>query len=542
MIHDSQVLEPYSVISSDVCIIGAGVAGLALASELFNTRASVTIVESGSETPDALAQSLNHGENIGLRYYELDKSRARGFGGTSHLWHCELTGPQLGVRLMAMDEIDFEERDWVPNSGWPFRKAVLDPYYERAHLFCGIGPYDYTPEAWKGLLGSKAKPLFKSESQVETKVFQFAVKELLYKKHKAAFSDCQQAAVYLNATAMEVVANNAATAIDHIAARTPKGTPIRFQARWYVLAAGGLETARLMLASNGIEKCGIGNRHDNVGRYFMEHPHLWPGYIIPNKSELLNQIDLYRVQNVAGTAIMGKLALTQQVQRREQLLNLVTSVHPGFRLLNTEGLRAIRSALRDIRNRKWGGEIINNVWSGFRDWQSILHHGYRFSRAGIDGAYRHRATAENVLRFNVMAEQIPNPESRVRLIRERDFMGMNRIALDWRLTSQDIESIRKSLDLIGNQFVAAGLGRLGPQLKDDSIPHTIHGGWHHMGTTRMDNNPRTGVVDADCRVHGYGNLFIAGASVFPTVGCANPVLTIVAMSLRLGDHLKKHLC
>jgi choline dehydrogenase-like flavoprotein len=137
-----------------------------------------------------------------------------------------------------------------------------------------------------------------------------------------------------------------------------------------------------------------------------------------------------------------------------------------------------------------------------------------------------------------MTEQIPNRESRVLLGSERDSLGQHRVQLDWRLTSQDIDSIRRSQIILAEEMRRHGVGELIVELKDDSIPPRIHGGWHHMGTTRMDDDPKKGVVDRDSRVHGISNLFVAGASVFPTSGYANPVLTLIAMTLRLAQHMK----
>jgi choline dehydrogenase-like flavoprotein len=155
MIINTEELADGGTVTADICIVGAGVAGIALASEFLGTHRSIALVESGGLEPSARTQSLNVGNNIGVPYYELDQTRTRGFGGTSHNWRCELGGADLGVRLIGLDAIDFEKRPWVPNSGWPIGKDELDPFYAKAHTFCEIGPYSYTVDGWKSHLPPK---------------------------------------------------------------------------------------------------------------------------------------------------------------------------------------------------------------------------------------------------------------------------------------------------------------------------------------------------------------------------------------------------
>ena len=151
--------------------------------------------------------------------------------------------------------------------------------------------------------------------------------------------------------------------------------------------------------------------------------------------------------------------------------------------------------------------------------------------------------ARRAIFFMNELEQAPNPASRVRLIEQRDALGMPRVQLEWRLSGLDKRSIRRAHELLARELGRAGLGRLQLMLSEDEHrwPPELGGGRHHMGTTRMHRDPARGVVDPDCRVHGVGNLYVAGSSVFPTVGAANPTLTIVALALRLADHLVEQL-
>jgi len=538
MLIDSRSLEAGTTVYADICIVGAGVAGVALAHELAKSNLEVALVESGDRQPNPRMQSLNIGQNIGIPYYDLDRARARAFGGTSHLWHCDIGTAQLGVRLMGLDGIDFEKRDWVPNSGWPFSKADLDPFYVRAHDFCKIGPYTYRPDDWSGAADASRGEFIDQPSPVHTRIFQFARKDFLYDVHRRALEESSNVAVYLNATVLNVRPSEAGGAIEHLDASTPERKRISFRAKHYVLATGGIETARLMLASNDRQSMGLGNSNDVVGRYFMEHPHLWSGYIIPARPEHLYEMGLYAVHRVKGVAIMGKLMLDEGIQRQQQLLNFATSLHPRRKQDTVEGAVELKRIVREASRLRFPRRSAADLGIVIRGWRDLLP--YAFDRV-LDKLrpQREKSREPNALVLNVMAEQVPNPESRVVLQRERDFLGMSRVSLDWKLTGQDIDSIRRSQELIGQEVHRQSLGKMVVELKDEQVPPTIHGGWHHMGTTRMHEDPRQGVVDANCTVHGISNLHIAGASVFPTVGCANPVLTTVALALRLADHLSK---
>jgi choline dehydrogenase-like flavoprotein len=537
MIIDSHDLPDGKTITSDICIVGAGVAGIALANEFLNLPYTVTIIESGGLEPNIRTQSLNMGKNIGVPYYELDQSRTRAFGGTSHHWCCELGGPQLGVRLIGLDEIDFEKREWVPNSGWPYPKRELDPYYEKAHAFFEIGPYTYNVNDWKHCLPEIDIPLFPPDHIVETKIFQFAKKELLYHKYREVIDRAKNVITYINATVLNIDTNESGREVSGLQAGTIDGRRFRFQAGRYILAAGGIEIPRLLLLSNNLHRNGLANEYDNVGRYFMEHPHIWTGYIIPANVDLFNKINLYKVHNVNNTAVMGKFTISADLQRQEKLLNFTTSIHPSNMFFVPDGVLQLKKTMSNLKRGRFSRTDRKQLSYALRKLPNVFTHAYRKLRRTIDRGFRHRQNMSNVLLLNPMTEQIPNPESRVTLGPERDLFGQNRVHLNWQLTSQDINSIRRSQNILGTELKKYGIGELVIELADDSIPHGIHGGWHHMGTTRMDNDPKKGVVDQNCRVHGLSNLFVAGASVFPTVGYANPVLTTVALTMRLADHL-----
>ena len=304
------------------------------------------------------------------------------------------------------------------------------------------------------------------------------------------------------------------------------GSRFGVRARVYVLAAGGIENARLLLLSNDVEANGLGNGYGLVGRFSMEHVWYPSGTIVLRQP---TRYDLYEAEREVAddVAVRAHVALPADILQREGL--------PQF--------RATLQPIDDHRSQDFS-------WSG---WYLGRHLGaleapeypvYHLSNVLNDlrGAVRQMSGATDwpmAYRLANYIEQTPNPDSRVFLSGERDALDQNRAAVDWRLSPLDEECIRRAQELIAMEVGRAGLGRMRIEIENDEavLLEGASGGSHHMGTTRMHENPRLGVTDRDCRVHGIANLYVAGSSVFPCAGYPNPTLTIVALSLRLADHL-----
>lgn len=242
---------------------------------------------------------------------------------------------------------------------------------------------------------------------------------------------------------------------------------------------------------------------------------------------------------------MGKITLNENTLRKERLLNWVTSIHPSHRLsynhylgYDEPGVFAIREIKRILQKGEPTKNTSNLFHDALSDPNSITKFIYRKVKDHIKRDFS-RSKHITVYRLNPMVEQAPNPESRVFLGTERDALGQPRIRLNWQLTPLDTHTITRAMEILDEELQRAGLGHLIIETKKDSVPKGIHGGWHHMGTTRMHSDPKYGVVNPNCRVHGVSNLYIGGASTFPTSGYANPVLTTVALTIRLADHIRK---
>jgi choline dehydrogenase-like flavoprotein len=560
MLIDARTVERDHVIETDVCVVGAGLAGITLARECIGADFRVCLLEGGGFEPDEATLALSKGENVGLPYDRLDGARHRAFGGNSNIWSLDLGEGRLGVRLRPLDAIDFEHRDWMPNSGWPFDLHHLDPYYRRAQRVFQLGPYAYEAADWGG--GHEDSQLLLEQGRVESKVFQFARADPFYDQYRTEILRAPNVTGYLHANVLGLGISADGRRVDAVrVACVPGGTFVLLplddgmqrtrvaplprnefsvSAKIVVLATGGTENPRLLLISNDVHPNGIGNRHDLVGRYFMEHPHLWSGKIVPNDQTLVNRLPLYGLHDVAGTPIMAKLALSEEVRRRERLMGYCVSIHPHtFQPRSVESAGRIARALRRGRMPGHSGRDLADVARGLDDVARAVRHRVidraAGAPAGSNVSYRRPIRG---FRLNHMSEQAPNPESRITLSDSRDALGARRVRLHWRLDRADIRTIVRSQEIIDQELRRAKVGHLQIDLADDTVPDTIHGGWHHMGTTRMQDDPKRGVVDRDTRVHGTANLYVAGSSVFPTGGYANPSLTICALAIRLADHIK----
>ena len=547
MIRDTRSLQEDETIDADVCIVGAGTAGLTIAREFIGQRFNVCLLESGGMKPDRETQSLFWGENIGHPYFQLDTARVRYYGGSTNRWHIPIGDNCVGARMRPLDTIDFEKRDWVPHSGWPFRKVKLDPFYERAQAICKIAPATYDVSDWEDSEKSPRLP-FVGEN-IKTVIFKFGSRIPFVKDYADAISQAANITTYLYANVIEIETNETGEKITRLRVACLGGNKSWFSARMFILAAGAIEIPRLLLLSNKNQDAGLGNQNDLVGRFFMEHPHFWSGIYAPSSSDIFKSASLYgHIHNVKKVPIIGKLSLTDDVVRQEKLLGYVAELMPRITLKTSlnqflyPGLdsKSVKS-FKIIRASIIHGDMPDNLYLHLKNMVAGLDDLFVATFRTIRKRAHKIFNKKRILLFKIanMCEQIPNPDSRVSLSNDRDCFGQNRVQLDWRLSPIDITSAIRSQEILDSELRRSGLGRLFLEINEETASEKIKGGWHHMGTTRMHNDPRKGVVDENCRVHGISNLFIAGPSVFPTSGYANPSLTIVALAVKLSDHIKE---
>ncbi|MCW2713286.1 MAG: oxidoreductase, partial [Frankiales bacterium] len=342
--------------------------------------------------------------------------------------------------------------------------------------------------------------------------------------------------VMVHATVTELRTDDAPCEVSSVAVASRPGHTFRVEAGRYVLACGGIDNARLLLASTSRSASGVGNQHDLVGRFFQEHLAVRSGDWSPSARGLAGSDTLYDALEVDGSCVHAKIAPSPEVVRKQGLLNTTFFLDPMSRSRASAAVASVVSLKHALRDRPVPGGLTRHAGNVVRG----APHVARVAGEVLAGR-RGRPVAPPVLRqLRCMAEQAPNPLSRVRLDgRRRDALGVPTAVLDWQLSELDRVSLRRAQDVVATAFETAGLGRITRLLGEEAPAADVRGQWHHMGTTRMAREPRQGVVDPAGRVHGMSNLYVTGSSVFPTSGYANPTLTILALALRLASHLRE---
>ena len=533
----------------DLCIVGAGAAGIAIARRFIGTSLRVCLLEGGGAFGEEASQALYEGVSIGSPSLDAGTSRMRVFGGSCNLW---------GGGCIPFAPYDLLPREWVPHSGWPLSYDELKPYYERARVYCQIDAHDFDNGSFTTPLARAPIP-FDSNKLVNQV---FARSPVLFgRDYRDELAQSRTITVLLHANLLELEASADGTSVRQARIGAIDGRRSVIRARHYVLASGGIENARLLLLSDSIVANGLGNTHDVVGRYFMDHPCGKMGTVITDTPATLTR-PYDRNLGKGPAPVFPEIGLSQVFQRQHGLLN--GRVHPfpveGVVPKGIQALRDLRASLHPTvkdENTKLEERLCEALKNGPTNGHKVApsaSKGMLALRVGLGIGDIARAMLQkladkptvqsNHVELIGYFEQAPNPQSRITLSDERDALGLRKVCVDWQLAALDRHTYRTAATLFGEELARACNGRfeLEPWLandtaKTDAVPH-VHTTAHHLGTTRMSDDPATGVVDGECRVHGIDNLHIAGSSVFPTGGWAFPTFTIVALSLRLADRLQ----
>jgi choline dehydrogenase-like flavoprotein len=483
MLLDADDIEHGTARECFVCVAGAGAAGITLARELSRRGLKVCLLEGGGLEFDEPSQSLYEGVvEPPLPPDYLLLSRLRYFGGTTNHWQ--------GF-LRPLEPWDFETRSWIPHSGWPITRQDLDPYFLRAAAVLEIP--DRLPEDRH--LGSPDERLFLG--CFHRRPLRFGPRYLSELQADGRIE------LVLHATAIHLGLAPSGRTVERLEVATPRGRSWNVRARHYVLALGAIENARLLLLSDDVVAHGVGNERDLVGRFFSDHA------VFRKVAKLGSRATQSPLHERPEGADHQTCFVTLAGQEAHgiggcaigvDLLPQDASPSPGLAKLRTPALDAVMEEL--------GAPTLQVP--------EVL-------------------PALHVRTFDVRPEIAPDPESRVTLDEELDAHGKRRVRLRLRQGPLDLRTAARSLELFATALGRLGLGRV--WIDSQAVEERIRPGAHHSGTTRMHDDPSRGVVDRHCRVHGVANLFLAGGSVFPTAGAVNPTLTIVALALRLCDHL-----
>jgi len=476
-----------ATIEAEIAVVGGGVCGLVLARELDRLGLGVLLLESGSLGPDPGAQLLNAGDVAGDPYAGLSATRHRQLGGTAHTWNTPVPGG-MGAKYAPLDSEEV--------AGWPVPWPELERWYRAAQEACGLGPYAFDAGSWS----DPARPPWEGpDDLLENRVYQFGPGDRFTARYPAELAASSGVRVVTTATVTALHRDGAR--VRELEVRLARGTACRVRAHQVVLAAGGIENARLLLAG--------GFRHEWLGRGFMEHPRDYSMALRPARDVDFGSGEFYDAHQARdGTVICGRLGVTARARDRERLPSASISL-----LLRP---RERRPSLATRLLRRLG--VVAPPGGGY-GWSTR----------------RHRSRDFDAYQLVVNLEQRPHPENRVVLGPETDRYGVPRALLHYRWRPEEQQHLDRLRRLLADWFAAGGHGQLEYR---EGIPPDPNA-HHHMGTTRMAAVPAQGVVTPEARVHGVANLWVAGSSVFPTAGFANPTLTAVALSLRLAHHLRE---
>ena len=559
--------DPGTAFETDLVIVGGGPTGLTLAREFLDTPIRVMVLESGllEETPAHTA--LTELESVGEPRSELQKHkrttfhgssasswsqerqpygvRCRALGGSSHAW---------AGKSASFDPVDFAHRPWIPNSGWPFERDSLQPFIDRALHVMNLGPKQPDPRFETGDLHSFYWQFARSRLD-PLDIMRFGREFLTL--------NASNVRVLLNATATQIGLTADGGTFDRLEIATLGGAKSSVTARIAVIAASGIENPRLLLASDSIHVGGIGNTYDRVGRFLMDHPSAQVGRFSPESmAPIVRRFGFYGVRSGGRmNMFMHGLALTASVQEREQLPNSAVyfmmerapddpwdalkrlkrrnstrSVHDLLSVATGAGLIAKGACMKALSSEVTPRPLKRVIANA-----AIRYNPNFVADEFQSGGMPHKLTGVAV---DAITEQRPNPDSRVTLAEKIDRLGVRLAKVDWRIADQDRWALLRMAQLVCDAFPRAGLPQPEPEewvvdgRADKSIIIDMA---HTLGTTRMSSDPKYGVVDENCQVHGVRGLYMAGGSVFPTSGHANPTLMILSLAIRLADTLKSQL-
>ncbi len=512
MLMDGNEWTPSGVIDTEVCIIGTGIGGGTLVNRLAAKGCRFVVLEAGSAKK---SDSVTF-ENVG-RHFVMPATRSIELGGTSNLWH--------GV-LSPLDRADFETRSWVPGSGWPITYDELLPHYREAAELLGVERYAYYDQAGLPEEFARQVPLMPFDGKViENKFFQQPLAVTRFKRIVTrAVIDSQDRHCLLNVVALELLPGEGKRVVDRVLARTASGRSIEVRAKAFVVAAGALETPRLLLNSRKFGDAGVGNQNDLVGRYLMDHP---MGNLLQVQFKKRLRAPIYSdTKSSPAVKLKTGLLFTREIQEREGLPNHCFFIRPSF----VEGIddesERIKLALLTLRHRRMTFSDFVKVVTNMNVIAQVLAY-----KTWLKVTYRY-----GDLFF--LTEQMPSADSRVTLSDKKDRFGYPIARVDWRVSRADLETMQRSFRVITTQaFSREHFDFTHKAWTDTGWEERFSSAAHHVGTVRMGATARTGVVDSSLRVFGAENLYVCDGSVFTTAGNVNNSLTISALACRLADRL-----
>jgi choline dehydrogenase-like flavoprotein len=565
LLSDTRDIAPGAVLRCEVCIVGAGAAGITSALELGAAKVDTLLLESGglrqskgsqsalregSDSPESLP---NAGE-IGSLHPPLETIRQRRLGGTTGAW---------GGRCVPLDAIDFEQRDYLTGSGWPITRSDLDPYYRRAQSYCEVGAFEYSshqalPNGPCFLLQEGMRAAF-----TDTKLLRYSRPTDFGSRYRRDLDRSRHLRVLYHANVLRLELDENGNEVSQAVVATAPGREFLVKARIFVLAGGGLETTRLLLASRRHSRKPMGTGDAQIGHNYMTH---LDGFVGSLRFSGSDPRPAYSYQlSHDGIYCRRLICPDEETLKSEGLPNFSAvlympdpedATHEDA-LLSAYALakRSLYRAKLGFKSRRHGMRrthplaIWPHVGNIARDPGRLLGFGMQWSRNRWFASRKLPSflirPESGEYRFLFSAEQSPSHSNTVGLSPEPDTFGVPRLTVRWHVARRDHESIVRALSLIASEIRRLRIGTASTPSSPDELAEAIGGGFlggtHAMGTLRMSRSPRSGVVDQNCECHGIHNLLIASSAVFPTGGFAAPTLTIVALAIRVADTVRSRL-
>ncbi len=500
----------------DVCVAGAGAAGITLALLLLRAGKSVLLLESGGRSFEEDTQELYRSEVAGHRHTGIHSGRFRTFGGTTTRW---------GGQILELKDIDFERRDWVPRSGWPLPKHELASAYKTALELEGLSSALLDDDAvWKAAgetapdLGGSLKPYFT----------RWCPQPDFASLHGPELASAAKLTLLLHANVVDI--DLAESRLQALICRSLNEHETSVRAGEFVLAIGAIETSRLLL--NLERQHGpVWNPNGLVGCGFQDHVDCDIAHVRPVQRGRFARA--FTNVLLRGYKYHPKFRLSEAEQRRLRVLNVAGTI--TFHDDSEEVSGAVKATGRRLLRRGWSEVDMRQAVHLVKHLPLLLRQIWTYT-------VKHRVynSPEATMSLRVHCEQQPDTRSRVTLAEEKDALGMFRARLDWRISPLDLKTIRSFYEVVRQSFREQGLAEVAASFDlddDDALRARCDDGLHHIGGTVMSRDPRDGVVDTGLRLHGVENLSICSASVFPTGGYSNPTHTVLALAVRLAERL-----
>jgi choline dehydrogenase-like flavoprotein len=547
---DAADLPADAELDADVAVVGAGPAGIGLALELARAGHRVILIESGGDSFSAAAQRL--GDTVGEdpAHAPMSLATRRQIGGASNLW---------GGRCVPFDPIDFQPREIVAGARWPVGYDELQAYFSRACELCVCGEAVFDAREIPNLAPHSLTPGWPGGDVHATALERWSLPTNFGRRYRAALRSSPLVTLVTKLTCIEVVCAPDRFSVAHLVGATMAGNHVTVRAARYVLACGGLESTRLLLASNRSHAGGIGNHSDHLGHWYIAHVSGCIAQIHFNSPPKQTIYDFERDPD--GVYVRRRLTFAPELLIDHNLPNIAMwlenpelgdATHgsgilslvylllssPLGRILLPEAIR--QGKIRTTRPASRRAHLANVVRDLRTTMKFAVKFGYRrFLQRGHKAPGVYVPSASNTYRLFYHSEHLPHYSSHVSLTSHRDALGMPRLRTRLRFQKEDVRGVLAAHEHLDRHLRRHGIGHL-EYLHEDSeraVREQLGDGYHQAGTSRMSAHPEDGVLDADLAVHGFDDLFVASSSAFVTSGQANSTFMIVAFALRLADHL-----